>query len=727
MAVPIPGRRLGETRAACLLACIVFGLFWLVSSRYNGPAYLSDEISYLSNAARLAGYNIECSGFAHSGYSLLLAPLFRLLSDPSHIWQAVMALNAAMWSGSFLMLHRVVVHLFPERPPLHRLGAVVVAALYPTWLTMSGYAFATTAIVFIFMLSLVTALRIDLQRAGSVVPHSLAVGFLYWVHPTGLAAVAASTLALAGIGISRRRVRSLILHVALVTVLMLTFKYGLQQWLIEVGTAPGFSTTGGQYPSPLNVISHLTRAAFWRDTVVSALGQMSYLAIGSLGLAVFGFVELVRLAREHYRNAVADNAWSNVTITYVSLLIPLCMAGVILMGSVFFSLGSHSRVDYWIYGRYAEGFLLPLLPFGLLATNRRRWLPAMAGALVACGLALALTGSAQGNYNLVNTTSFWPEQLVSINHFLIWMSVGALGVFLFQVAKCEGRPGMATALALLAGTFVFSDVNAARFHQNILNLYSKPTAIVEIVRTEFEPGSCVGFNPEMPPDASLFQKERFRLHLFYLYDYAYRRMHVVDWLRDCDGPLLTYDLAPLRNVPGVTVVGREVYSGLYLVVKDSEKDMTSCEPVGEGDHADSPRLPASHSLERYGPQLADLPSKVGEYRDGCLYSDGRQGHLVYGPYVHMSAGEYRLVVVGSAPAVSSAFVDVVSGEGAIVHAAFPITATESSGTAVLVSARIVLNEDVSDLEVRMWVAEGDGIRLDGYEMTPLDTSTPSLD
>ena len=75
----------------------------------------------------------------------------------------------------------------------------------------------------------------------------------------------------------------------------------------------------------------------------------------------------------------------------------------------------------------------------------------------------------------------------------------------------------------------------------------------------------------MPPGASLFQQERFQLHLFHLYDYAYQRMHVDDWLQSCDGPYLTYQIDQLRDAPGVVLLGQEANSGLYLVARDREE------------------------------------------------------------------------------------------------------------------------------------------------------------
>ena len=60
------------------------------------------------------------------------------------------------------------------------------------------------------------------------------------------------------------------------------------------------------------------------------------------------------------------------------------------------------------------------------------------------------------------------------------------------------------------------------------------------------------------------------------------------------------------------------------------------------------------------------------------------------------------------------------------HAKFTLLPTAGTETAVLASGLVSLDEDVSDLEVRVHVGPGDDVRLDGYELVPVDgTPTPS--
>ena len=651
--------------------------------------------------------------------------------EPGQIWQGVLTLNAAMWAATFLSLWQLVGHFFADSPSRHRTLALAVTAVYPTWLTMSGYAFPTTIIVLVFLLSVIAALRVSLRRWWSVIPHSVTVGYLYWIHPTGLAIAVASVVALAIVSLKNRGFASLAVHVAVVSLLLVVYREGLHQWLLNVGSTPDFSANE-HYPSYLSMLAYVGRPEFWFVTFVAALGQVSYLTVGSLGLAVCGFVALTHRAWERLSASASDDGCCSGSDAYASLFPLFSMAGVILMGSASFAASSvlpvdgSPRVDQWIYGRYAEGVLPLFLAFGVLNAWRRRRLPLLAGGLVVVGALLTVTAGPVTNNNLLNTTAFWPQYVSENPNYLLWMSLGALGGVVFQVVSQLRKTGKAVALVLLLCAYVLCGVGAARFHAQKLDSHSTPTGLVEVVRTNYESGTCVGFNPEMPAGVALFHRERYQLHIFYLYDYTYRRMTISDWLDSCDGPLLTYQIERLRDVPDVVLLGQEVRSGLYFVAKEREQGfLIPDESPKERTFYPADGWSIQQSIARYGKQLTKLPTSVGELRDGAVVSTGLRGHLVYGPYVAMNAGEYHLVVKGIASSVSSASVDVTSSGGKTEHAKYSLSPTNGDEVGILASGTVVLKSDVLDLEVRVFVGATDDVRLTGYELTPASSTSGS--
>lgn len=110
----------------------------------------------------------------------------------------------------------------------------------------------------------------------------------------------------------------------------------------------------------------------------------------------------------------------------------------------------------------------------------------------------------------------------------------------------------------------------------------------------------------------------------------------------------------------------------------------------------------------------NTPHQVGKLEGRALVSDGRPGFLLYGPYVAMQAGKYRLKVYGQAERADSAWVDVVSDKGKTQHAKFPI----AQGSGTLAQGEVELQAQVSDLEVRVYVDPNAKVKLEGYEFKP---------
>ena len=169
--------------------------FWFHNRIYTGPAYLADEIGYLANASFLGGHWVDGASSYHAGYSIFITPVFWLFDRPSEIWRGAMVVNAVLWSGSFFLLHRLLIICCPTLSLGNKLITLFISMLYPTWLTMSGYVFVTSAFVFVFMASMVTLAQWRQGTTISLVPHSLLVGYLYWIHPTGIGVILASGLA----------------------------------------------------------------------------------------------------------------------------------------------------------------------------------------------------------------------------------------------------------------------------------------------------------------------------------------------------------------------------------------------------------------------------------------------------------------------------------------------------------------------------------------------------
>lgn len=555
-----PGRFWLSPDRRLALSCIAIGcLYFLASLPSSGPAYLEDEIGYLANAAFFAGHRLDAASSYHAGYSLFIAPLF-LLSDPFVVWKGVLAVNAILWAANFAILHAILRRLLLNASPATLLTATVVSALYPAWIVSSGYAFATPAFVLIFLASVLALLFWRTDKPLSLLPHSALVGLLYWMHPTGAAVALASLLALAFDAYRKRSVTALGLHVVVIAALAVGYRLGIHDWIVAAMTPPGYAPHT-HYPSLASALRTVFTAHGAAVFIAMFAGQFAYFIVGSFG---FAFVGMMHCASLFIRPRAGETgATADETARAVYFYLAVAPLGIMALAAMSFFQWPHFEGDFWIYGRYLEGALLPVLAIGIAvfpAGKRLSFRLILAAIFVAAvGLLLDRMAGADVTHNIVNTAAFWPQYLRPGAGFAVWMLIGAAAL------TAVAWYGKKLAIGLTVAALPLSVFYQTLWHDGILAGFSKPSSLVQIVRTNFAPGTCVGFDPALPAGATLFQIERYHLNSFYLFNYGYRRMSPAEWLAQCDGPFLTYDASVLQA--NGQVIAQEIKSKLFLVQK----------------------------------------------------------------------------------------------------------------------------------------------------------------
>lgn len=552
-----------QSRRPALASIGVGGAFLFVSWSFSGPAYLEDEIGYLASAAFFAGHRIDAASSYHVGYSLLIAPAF-LLSDPYVVWKGVLTINAILWAASFAILHSILRRLLPNASGSRLLTATLISALYPTWIVSSGYALATTAFVVVFLASVLALFFWLPNSPWSLTPHSALVGYLYWVHPTGAAVALASVLAISFEAYRRRNAKSLCWHVVLIAGFIIGYNWGIRDWIANSVTPPGY-IPHFHYPS---LTSALRTVLTWHGSAVYLTilaGQFAYFIVASFGMAFVGTMFCAQQLMNISDRDVHDTDRRNARA--VSLFIGVAPLCVMALGAMSFFQWDHFEGDFWIYGRYLEGVILPLLAIGLAVFRADAKFAILSIAVIAAGLLLEAVAPSGAQPNIVNTVSFWPQYLAKGHGFFVWMLIGAIAIVAIA------RFGRKLAVGLITLAFPLAIYHQAIWHEWILTDFSSPSSLVKIIRTNFVPGTCVGVDPSLPPDATLFQTERYHLNAYYLFNYGYRRMSPAEWIGQCDGPYLTYNPSSLLANGHARLVAREIRSNLVLVQRSDRPDV----------------------------------------------------------------------------------------------------------------------------------------------------------
>lgn len=700
-----------------LTAILVTATFCALTAWVTGPAYLRDEIGYLSNAAFLGGRYVDVASSYYAGYSLLLAPLFYMFDHPATVWRGVMIVNALLWGGTLALLHVLLRRLFPQVAPWQRGLALLLLAAYPANLAMSSYAFSQSAVAFVFTASVVSLLSVDAARPRTVLLHAALVGFLAWLHPIGMVLPVVSWLALLPSARAARRYQVLLLHVAVSMGLLLVYRYGVEPWRIAGMTAAG-AEASLHYPRLQAVGSALLSPRAWLTVSGSLLGQLAYTAVASFGVTLVAAVAITRLGWARATGTAAAHVQADQVRWYV-LLAPLaCIAATALTTAN----GLPTRMDHWLYGRYQDAFILPLLGYGLLS-ERRRWLPLLiAGAVLLIGLWLSYGLHASGPPNRVNFSGLWPEPFLQGSTIAVWLAWGAAGILAFALLPRT----LAWIGALLL--YAVSTVSQIQWHRMVLNTHSKPSEIVDFVRGNFANG-CVYFDTaSIPAQASTYSplRERALLYSYYFFNYRYQQgEQASQWASaDCPGALLSYDGRQPADNPALSIVGKEGGTGLRVWVKQDPASLryppkpTNAEAQSDWVKWMSPScLRGEGCIYRSAAALAQY-TQVGQLRGAEMSSDGRAGFLFFGPYRPLPAGHYQLQLSGRMTASPSAYVDVVAQGARQVIMKQPLVAPAPS--APLGMWNFELAHDVADVQVRLWVGEGAEVAVSAYTLTRMD-------
>jgi hypothetical protein len=536
------------------LTAIAIGVVYLaVSWHTTGPAYLEDEVGYLANAALFAGHAIDAASSYHGGYSLLIAPAF-LLDGPQAVWKGVLTINAALWAASFAMLQGLLRRLLPGVAPNRLLTATVVAALYPTWIVSSGYAFATSAFVAVYLACLLALSAWSARSAWSILPHAALTGYMYWVHPTGAAVVVASVIAVALEAWRRRDATPLLLHVLVAGLFVVAYQAAVHPAIAAAMTPAGY-WPHSHYPSLASALRTTLTAHGFALFATLTLGQCAYFIVASFGLAGAGASHCARRAL-----ARADDAKAGANMRPVCAVMAAAPLGLMALASISFFQWDHFEGDFWIYGRYLDGAVLPVLAVGIAVFRADRRLAALSIVLGLVGLLLHVMTPPDDAPNIVNTAAFWPQYLAPKASFFVWMLLGAVAVAAVALV------GRRLAIALMIAAFPLGVYQQTAWHDWLLATFSAPSPLAEAVRHDVPRGSCVGVDPKLPDQATLMQSERHHLNAFYLFDYGYRRMSATEWLAQCDGPYLTWDDTPVRDGQA-RLIARDAATDLLLLQK----------------------------------------------------------------------------------------------------------------------------------------------------------------
>lgn len=533
-------------------------VFFFANTGIKGPVIQPDEGSYLAYAATLAGYVVDLPTDYQAGYSLFLTPVFLFGRSPESVYVFVKLTNSILWGLTFLLLYNLVYLLYPEISQCNRLLACSVAIVYPAWVTISGYAFSESGFVLIFMVIL--SLLFNVARSGkwNWLFLALAIGFLYAIHSKSIPIIGIIVLAGLVICINRKEWHYYLIFLVISVGLLLLFDLGIHPWLqqrMTISDSPYL-----HYSDPRSIIQRYFSIAEIKNLIARIAGHIFYSFTGSLGLAFFGLWELYNHLRTDAKNGFLRFNKESKNIIFIFMLLSYFVT-LIMSATMFF--GSNLRLDHWVYGRYVEGVVLPLIAIGSLFITRKK----IIWVVIISGLSCLILKFGLGSFSYpvpLNIPAFWQFFVVPEQFPFGWWVLGTLPLIIIFLLKSIKFRIMIIGLVFIVASFFH-----IRWHMLASRDWIDRSGLAYYIYEHWDTGTCVGYETDVQ-NQLLYDVNKFN-YGFYLYQYKLRRLSVDSWYSQCDGPLISFSKDINKQFPMTTIVNIESQNGPFLWVRsDSE-------------------------------------------------------------------------------------------------------------------------------------------------------------
>lgn len=437
---------------------------------------LSDTTGYLANARWLAGKAGDTyqgpTSFYHPAWSLLVAPLYRVMRAPRDVQVGALVLNALLATAVLPAAYAVARRAF-DLPVRVALAAAAVAATYPAVLLLSGYEWAEPLYQLLFLLFVLAAAEL-VRRPGTGV--AVAVGTLgaalNATHPRGLGMIPVVVVFLGVLAWRRQLPRAAAgAGIAAVLVLFVATRLVNHALLDAIYSKTSAGVEG-------DVLGRLTDPHLVWGAGKAAVGQLWYLTVASLGLVPLGALWLLTARR--LPTAVR-------VVTLVACVATLAASAV--------EMSDGTRVDHMVYGRYVEGIVPVLLVAGAAAVAAwRTVLPRLLAGVAVLAAALAgllvlLRGGElfTGDVMPLNVTGLlvYRHSVSQVDVARVTILALAVTAVVLLLSRWRALAGLALVAVLFAGSAASVQ---ARTLQPFDDYWSSVTEIPEAVRAVSDHG-----------------------------------------------------------------------------------------------------------------------------------------------------------------------------------------------------------------------------------------------
>lgn len=516
-----------------LLALALAGFATALNRDIAGPMIQADEGSHLANAAAVAGFENDMAGSYHAGYSIFISPAFLMGHGPDRVWKTTLLINGLLVFLLCIGLWQLAGKLIGDDPApktSERIFRVLLVGAYPMWVVMAGYVFAQLAFATVFVWAVLFLCKaITDDRWWQWLFFGVLAGYTYWTHPVGLVCVLAALLACLSQAITNKRLARPVFAATCLALMVLAYNLVFVPWLHARTTIS--STPALHYPGIRETFSALLSSPAMLGVYLARFsGHIFYLLIGTVGVFYLGVADSVRRMAASITSARKGHGNGQLSI---QIFLLFSLVGILALSTLLFTTTpAAQRLDHWMYGRYVEGVLAPLL---LVGASHRHWRKLIWSIpLSAAALLLLLWGMEPHSGNApMNTSALWQQlQMGSHGMWLWWLAGSGLIVLAAAFGKTIGK-------LIVSCVFCFASWQQVEWHQVKLQDVVPRWESARYVRANYPRGTCVGF--DMTSVNNYNQHSFWFDYGFQLYDYRLMRSSIPQWTGACKGLLFSFN------------------------------------------------------------------------------------------------------------------------------------------------------------------------------------------
>lgn len=357
------GRR--RVRSELIFFAANFMLFALITWGRDHPVVAADEIGFIGLARFISGtrnmFHMLTASYYSWGYPLILAPTYWITNSANASYQIGVLINAAMIGAMAVVLSRTWALLTGEWDKSRFIYAFIVV-LYPAIQVNAGILWSEIAFSLLFSIIVLQLTQLVL-RPSNIRAHVLCLlaVYLFAVH--------------------QRAILIPFFIVALVMYMAIERKISWWAWFSCLATTAlgfygvillnnyfksmGWSLSESNMFTPFLATMHGWRIIF--QVARSAVGQFWYIGASTFGLLFIAIAYCFQNLNNARKSFIASRKGYFSEKGFRSeIVVAICLAFLCVCVVSIVALNDPTRADHYIYGRYIEGALPPILLIGFI-------------------------------------------------------------------------------------------------------------------------------------------------------------------------------------------------------------------------------------------------------------------------------------------------------------------------------------------------------------------------